>query len=79
MDSGLKDPSFGHGPMQALFRARMAMLLVASLGVALLLLDTGPAFGPEPSSWVYAVLALAGLQEFVGRLLFYASYFRVGM
>ena len=79
MDSGVKGPSFGHGPMQALFRARMAMLLVASLGVALLLLDTGPAFGPEPSSWVYAVLALVGLQEFAGRLQFYASYFRVGM
>jgi DMSO reductase anchor subunit len=75
MDVGFDGPAFDHGALYTLFLARMAALLVACLAVIFLVLQPGYEHHP----WLYPVLVLVILQEFAGRLLFYASYFRTGL
>jgi anaerobic dimethyl sulfoxide reductase subunit C (anchor subunit) len=72
LDPGFRGPDFGRGTLQLLFLGRMALLL-AGLGLALFLPDT------DHAAWLYFLLALLVLQELAGRLLFYGSYFRVGL
>ena len=75
MDTGIDGPTFDSGALYKLFLARMAVLLVACLWLIFLALLPGD----EHLPWLYPVLVLVILQEFAGRLLFYASYFRTGL
>jgi DMSO reductase anchor subunit len=79
MDTGFDGPRFDRGALHLLFLVRMGVLLTACLGIIFFVFQPGLLQGQGGSSWLYAVLLLAVLQEFVGRLLFYGSYFRVGL
>ena len=70
MDTGFDGPVYDRGAFYWLFLARTAILLA----VCLALLFTGAG-----TAWVYPVFALVIIQEFAGRQMFYASYFRVGV
>lgn len=78
MDTGFRGPGFERGTLRFLFLGRMA-LLAAGLGLALYLLGSGGGFGQEHAAWLYFLFLLMVLQELAGRLLFYGSYFRVGL
>ena len=75
MDTGFDGPDFRGGAFPTVHRARMAVLLLACLGAAIMIY----LHDPLQSSWPYPVLALVILQEIAARFLFYASYFRIGM
>jgi DMSO reductase anchor subunit len=79
MDTGFDGPRFDRGVLRMLFLVRLGALLVATLGIAFFVLFTQHAPGGVNVSWLYPVLVLAVLQEFAGRMLFYGSYFRVGL
>ncbi len=79
MDTGMDGPKFGHGSLVRLFRARMAMAFLACL--LLLFFALHPGLLPA-SATLFALttaMALVMLQELAGRVLFYASYFRIGL
>jgi anaerobic dimethyl sulfoxide reductase subunit C (anchor subunit) len=78
MDTGFRGPDFERGALRVMFLGRMT-LLVAGLGLALYLLGTENGFCQEHAVWLYFLLSLVALQELAGRLLFYGSYFRVGL
>jgi len=78
MDTGFRGPGFDRGGLRLLFLGRMA-LMVASVGLALSVLVSGNGFGQEHAAWFYLLFTLVVLQELAGRLLFYGSYFRVGL
>ena len=72
LDAGFRGPDFERGMLRFLFLCRIA-LLVVGLGLAVFLPGT------DHAAWWYLLLALLVLQELAGRLLFYGSYFRVGL
>ena len=78
LEPGFRGPDFGRGTLQLMFLCRMALLL-AGLGLALYMLGTGNGLGQEHAALLYFLLSLVVLQELAGRLLFYGSYFRVGL
>lgn len=59
---------------RTLFLVRMASLLTALLFMLLLLSPFG-----NTHLWLYAATALLFAQEIAGRMLFYGSYFRIGV
>lgn len=79
MDTGFRGPAFRHGMLRGGFLARGGVLLLTALGIAVLLLQPGAVFAPDHSGWIYPLLILGVVQEFIGRILFYASYFRLGL
>jgi DMSO reductase anchor subunit len=79
MDTGIDGPTFRSGAFYKLFLARLALLLITCLAMLLLVLRGGFSSGDEYFAWMYLLLALVIIQEFLGRLLFYSSYFRTGL
>jgi DMSO reductase anchor subunit len=79
MDTGFDGPRFDRGALRKLWLVRLGALLVAVFGISIfvLLADNSP--GGASLWWLYPVLILVVLQEFAGRMLFYGSYFRVGL
>lgn len=79
LETGINGPTFGHGFLHRLFLARMAVTFLACL--VLLFLASHPEHSAETAgtAWLYVVAGLVLLQEFAGRVLFYSSYFRIGM
>ena len=78
MSPGIDGPVFDQGAYHSLFLARMTILLIACVAILLFLLQ-GISAAEENITWMYLVGGLVVIQEFAGRLLFYASYFRVGL
>jgi len=78
MDTGITKPVFGTGAYYQLYRLRMALLVVALMVTIALLTQAGmsPA---STGAWLALLLVLVLIEEMIGRLLFYASYFRVGV
>ena len=79
MDQGMDKLVFHKGTFYRVFLVRMAILIfICQLAVAL-------AFKPEllpgsnESLWVYLLIISGIAQELTGRLLFYSSYFRIGV
>ena len=79
MDTGFDGPRFDRGLLRTLFLVRLGTLLVAASGIAFFVIIQESAPGLVSVSWLYPVLALVVLQEFAGRMLFYGSYFRIGL
>lgn len=79
MDAGIDGPTFSHGAFHRLFLARMAVLLFACLALLLLVFQADIFPSNDHFAWIYPILALAVIQEFAGRHLFYLSYFRIGV
>ena len=76
MDTGIDGPSFGRGFLYKLFLARMAVVFLACLVLGYFLMS--PEL-PGGFAWLLVVAVLVVVQEFAGRILFYSSYFRVGI
>ena len=79
MDTGFDGPRFDRGLLRTLFLVRLGTLLVAASGIAFFVLIHESAPGLVSVWWLYTVLVLVVLQEFAGRMLFYGSYFRIGL
>ena len=79
MDTGFDGPRFDHGMLRTLFLIRMGILLLACLGLVFFVFLPGLSQGQSDPLWLLVLLPFAVLQEFVGRSLFYGSYFRVGL
>jgi anaerobic dimethyl sulfoxide reductase subunit C (anchor subunit) len=75
MNTGFNGPDFDGGAWRTLFLVRMILLILALLAALLLL--TSP--GSVVKAWLYAAMGLVLAQETAGRVMFYASYFRVGV
>ena len=79
MDPGMNAPVFNKGLFYRVFLLRMAILVLACL---LSLVFT---FKPDllslnsPTAWIALISVLVIAQELMGRLLFYSSYFRLGV
>ncbi|MBT8076068.1 MAG: dimethyl sulfoxide reductase anchor subunit, partial [Gammaproteobacteria bacterium] len=83
LDTGFDGPVLDRGVFYRLFLLRMAMLTVAVLVTAFLFLMLGSLPGSGQYLWVSSLFSslfiLVPIQELVGRLLFYSSYFRIGV
>ena len=79
MDTGFAGPRIDRGLLRTLFLVRLGTLLVAASGIAFFALIHDSAPGLVSVPWLYPVLVLVVLQEIAGRMLFYGSYFRVGL
>ena len=79
LDTGFDGPILDRGIFYRLFLLRMVMLTVAVLMTALLFLMSGPLPESGRYLWMCSLFILVVVQEFVGRLLFYSSYFRIGV
>jgi anaerobic dimethyl sulfoxide reductase subunit C (anchor subunit) len=78
MDTGIARTSFSKGAYFRLYQSRMGLLAVASLLVIALLMQIG-IDASSTGTWLGVLLVLILAGEILGRLLFYASYFRVGV
>lgn len=79
MDSGFDGPTFRQGNYYRLFITRMIILAAACVAILFFLLQQDVYFASGTLTWMYPVFALVIIQEAAGRLMFYASYFRVGI
>jgi anaerobic dimethyl sulfoxide reductase subunit C (anchor subunit) len=77
METGIDNPVFDSGVFFQLYVTRIVILLAAAL--VILFFVVLPGAGNDPGAWVYPLLALVLAEEIIGRLLFYASYLRVGV
>ena len=76
MDTGIDGPSFGRGFLYKLFLARMAVVFLACLVLGYFVFGSELTAG---TAWLFVVAVLVVLQEIAGRVLFYSSFFRIGM
>lgn len=78
MDTGTGRVTFSKGPYLRLYRLRLLLLLAALLVVTALLMQAG--FSPARNgTWPSILLVVVLFEESIGRLLFYAAYFRTGV
>ena len=79
LGTGIDGPAFDRGTWHILFLVRLALLLASLLAVTLLV--SHPEYSSENTALygLYAIVALVVVQEVIGRVLFYASYFRIGV
>ncbi len=79
MNTGIDELVFNQGTFYKVFLFRMVILIMA--GTMMLIIILNPGLFPEYSHdiWVYPLAALVIAQELMGRLLFYSSYFRLGV
>lgn len=79
MNTGMDGLVLDKGNFYRVFLIRMIMLILALLTLFVVLLK--PDLLPENDyfSWIYPLLVLLFAQELTGRLLFYSSYFRIGV
>ena len=75
MNAGFNGPEFDGGAWRTLYLVRMILLILALLAALLLLASPGSVV----NAWLYAAMGLVLAQETAGRVMFYASYFRVGV
>ena len=76
LDAGTAGPVFGRGRFLRLFKMRLAMLLLACGLSLLLILQANHAIS---AAWIVVLFSLTLAQELAGRVLFYSSYFRLGL
>ena len=78
-DTGINGPTFDSGKWRGLFLVRMALLLLSLLAMLLLISRTGSFSGSLVLYWLCTVMVLLLVQAVAGRVMFYASYFRIGV
>ena len=79
METGIDGPVFDQGTFHALFLSRMGILIIAFLLVFIFIINPGALPGSSVHLWLLVTLVLIVAQEIAGRVLFYASYFRLGV
>ena len=78
MNTGFAGPIFSRGMYFRLFVTRMVLLL-AAVSLSLYVVAAQPGTAAQGVSWYGAIAALVVLQALAGRVLFYSSYFRIGV
>lgn len=79
MDQGMDKLVFDKGAFYRVFLFRMAILIFTCQLTVILMLKPGLLPGNSDILWISLLFALVITQEFTGRLLFYSSYFRIGV
>jgi anaerobic dimethyl sulfoxide reductase subunit C (anchor subunit) len=79
MDTGIDELVFGRGVFHKVFLFRMVILIMALLVLCAILFNPDPVSPDGNLLRIYLLLVLVIAQAFIGRLLFYSSYFRVGV
>jgi len=79
MNTGIDDLVLNKGAFYQVFLIRMVMLILALLTLFVLLFKPGLLAEKDYFLWIYPLLVLLIAQELTGRLLFYSSYFRIGV
>jgi DMSO reductase anchor subunit len=79
MNSGIDVPVFHRGNYHRIHLARMAMLLIAILLTLVIVFKPGLLPADRHYTLLFPLSALLIAQELTGRLLFYSSYFRIGV
>lgn len=79
MNTGIDDLVLNKGAFYQVFLIRMVMLVLALLALFAFLLKPTLLSENNYVTWIYPLLALLIAQELTGRLLFYSSYFRIGV
>ena len=79
METGLNDLAFDTGTFYRIFLLRIAILIIACVLIVFIALEVEwlPAF--HHPLWLSLLFILVMTQELMGRLLFYSSYFRLGV
>ena len=79
MDQGMDKLVFHKGAFYRVFLFRMAILIFTCQLVLILVIKPDLLPGYSNSFWLTLLFILAVAQELMGRLLFYSSYFRIGV
>lgn len=79
MDTGIDELVFNQGTFYKVFLLRMGLLIIGFMAMFFIALKPNLFLGNSYYVWMYLLLVLVIVQEFIGRLLFYSSYFRIGV
>jgi DMSO reductase anchor subunit len=79
MDTGIDEIEFSRGAFHRVYIFRMTLLVIALLALLIVTFFAGPVWVNDSLVPVITLMILLFAQEFTGRLLFYASYFRLGV
>ena len=79
MDSGIDDLIFNRGTFHRVFLLRISILIIACLATIVYVLNTDLLPENGNSLWISLLFMSVFAQELLGRLLFYSSYFRIGV
>ena len=79
IDQGMEKLVFHKGAFYRVFLIRMAILVFACQLAVILMLKPDLLPGTSSTLWISLLCALVIAQELTGRLLFYSSYFRIGV
>lgn len=79
MNTGIDDLVFNQGTFYRVFLVRMGLLFIAFLVIFILTLKPDLLLENGSNAGLYPLFVLIVVQELMGRLLFYSSYFRVGV
>jgi len=79
MDTGMDKLIFNSGTFHQVYLIRMTILILACLATTVFVInpDMLPGYGNWP--WIPLLFVSVIAQELMGRLLFYSSYFRIGV
>ena len=79
MDSGIDGLIFNRGTFHRVFLLRMVILIFTSLATIVYVLNPDLMAGNSNLIWISLLFLSMIAQELLGRLLFYSSYFRIGV
>lgn len=79
LDTGIDDIVFSRGSFFWVFLFRMGLLITAFLVMLVIVFKPEVYPGAGGSAWIYPLVVFVIAQELLGRLLFYSSYFRIGV
>ena len=80
INTGIDKQVFDRGNFSRISVLRTGMLIFAFMAILIIILVNPTLLvGNERHGLMYLLFALVAVQEFIGRLLFYSSYFRIGV
>jgi anaerobic dimethyl sulfoxide reductase subunit C (anchor subunit) len=79
IDTGIDDIVFNKGSFYWVFLFRMGILITAFLVLLVIIFKPEVYPGAGSYAWIYPLMIFVIAQELLGRLLFYSSYFRIGV
>jgi anaerobic dimethyl sulfoxide reductase subunit C (anchor subunit) len=79
MSTGIDELVFNQGPFYRFFLVRMGLLFIAFMAIFILTLKPDLLLAYGNNAALYPLFVLIVVQELLGRLLFYSSYFRIGV
>ncbi len=79
LDTGIDDIVFNRGSFYWVFLLRMGLLITAFLVLLVIVFKPEIYPGMVNFTWIYPLMVFVIAQELLGRLLFYSSYFRIGV